>query len=109
MPTASLRERFEHIVEDVNQITREVNISLDRYEAVSEYFQASDSRSIIERGALVAVLRRAADRAEEIMRDIPGPNQVSSDNAEEVIRVMRALFRFIDSCHAREETILACA
>jgi hypothetical protein len=97
-----LKDGFERIVIEAEEIAADVNRSLDAYE---RHLDAPLIRKLLELGILLGSVRDGRSRAEELSRLVPSPNQVPEALKDTVATVGQALFDFVESCHAREAII----
>ena len=103
MPLSSLNDTFENIVTQAAVITKEITRSLDWYE--NKLGNVSTPEQMLELGALLSSVRHGRAMAMDLLKTVPSPNKVPADVAQSVADVTTSLFRFVDSCDQREETI----
>jgi hypothetical protein len=86
---------------EVLSLVAETERALDRFE--------SGPHGILEIGELLGLVRRQRERASEVSRKLPSPNQLQEELQQDVCGVGHALFRFINQSEQKELELLQMA
>lgn len=86
---------------EVLSLVAETERALDRFE--------NSPQGLLQVGELLGLVRRQRERAEEVSRKLPSPNQLPEELREDVCGVGHALFRFINQSELKEQELLSLA